>query len=284
MNHSSNEGSPRAAAAGNRARRVSARQVMTTRALLVITTFTAFSGFASLAEAQSQRSTRAEAHARRSGHRASTVSSRPARRSAPRRQVQPPSRLVAPGGLGSAANVRPGFYQQLNAPSHHRGHHGHAVPIYVYPAYYPEVFFPQTYHTPSHVYSEPAPAPEAPAAPPQIYIVTPPVVATPPVSVAPAPAPPVEPPSPQSTDPGEIRFSVLPPDARVYLDDDYLGTGAELAALDEAPLFPPGVHILEVTHPDYRPQRLVFGASDSKPAHVLIDLSIDKIGRRTRVR
>ena len=77
---------------------------------------------------------------------------------------------------------------------------------------------------------------------------------------------------------------MLPADARIYLDDDYLGTGAELAQLEEASLFSHGVHVLEVTHPDHRPQRLVFGVSDSDPAHVMIDLSIDRVGRRTRIK
>ena len=114
---------------------------------------------------------------------------------------------------------------------------------------------------------------------------TPPVIVPPAPAAPPAPAPvSAAPPAPRSTAPGEVRFSVLPADSRVYLDDDYLGTGAELAALEEAPLFPPGVHVLEVTHPDYRPQRLVFGVSDSDPAHVLIDLSVDRVGRRTRIK
>ena len=46
----------------------------------------------------------------------------------------------------------------------------------------------------------------------------------------------------------------------------------------------PGPWQLEVTHPDYRPQRLVFGVSDSDTKHILIDLSIDRISRRTRVK
>ena len=252
-----------------------------TRTLFVIATSMAVSWLASAAEAQ--RSHRAGSHSQSDGHQASAISSRPAPRpSAPRQPARPPrSRLVPPGGLGSAANVRPGFYQRLNAPRHYRrgGHrygHGHVQPVYIYPTYYPETFYP-----PAPVYSEPEPPP-APA-PPPVYIVTPPVIASPPVDPPPAPAPP-PPPAPRSTAPGEVRFSVLPADSRVYLDDDYLGTGAELAALEEAALFPPGVHVLEVTHPDYRPQRLVFGVSDTDPAHVLIDLSIDRVGRRTRVK
>ena len=246
--------------------------------LLVIATSVAVSWLATAIEAQSHRGNRAGAQAHRGGHRASAISTRPAPR--PRQQAQRPrSTPIRPGGFGSAANVRPGFYEQFNSPHQGKGHHAPVVPVYIYPTYFPETHYPADLG-----FSEPAPR-EAPApAPPQIYVVTPPVIAPPPAPVAPAPAPPAAPPAPRSTAPGEIKFSVLPADAKVYLDDDYLGTGGELAAFDEASLFPPGVHVLEVTHPDHRPQRLVFGVSDSDPAHVLIDLSIDRVGRRTRVK
>ncbi len=245
-----------------------------TLTLLAIATSMTASWLVAVAEAQAQRNNRVQGRSQRGGQITAT-SSRPAARP----QVRRPR-----VGLG-AANVRPEFYRQLDAPRHQRGHgggHSHAVPVpvYVYPTYLPETFYP-----PASTYREPEPR-EIPApAPvqPVIYVVTPPVVTAPP-SAPPAPAPPAAPPKPRSTDPGEVKFSVLPADARVYLDDDFLGTGAELAALEQASMFPPGVHVLEVTHPDYRSQRLVFGVSDSDPAHVLIDLSIDRAGRRTRVK
>ncbi len=247
-----------------------------TQTLLVIATSMAVSWLASAAEAQSQRGHRAEGRSQRGGHQMSTTSSRPATRPSPPRQA-PRSRLVSPGGL-SAANVRPGFYSRFDAPRQHRGRgHRRAAPVYVYPTFLPQTFYPS-----APTFSEPAPR-EAPAAQPQIYVVTPPVVVAPPAP-APVPAVPAAPPTPRSTEPGEVKFSVLPADARVYLDDDFLGTGDELAALEETPLFSPGVHVLEVTHPDYRPQRLVFGVRDTDPAHVMIDLSIDRIGRRTRIK
>ncbi len=257
-----------------------------TRTLLVIATSMVVSWFASVAGAQSHRGNRA-GRSSQGGHQASAISSRPAPRPSPRRQApQSRSRVVPPGGLGSAANVRPGFYQQLNAPrhrgghrgGHHGGHQNQPAPVYVYPTYFPETYYPS-----APAYSEPAPQAAPAPVQPQIYVVTPPVIA-PPVHVTPVPAAPAAPPAPRSTEPGEVKFSVRPADAEVYLDDDYLGTGAELAALEEVARFPPGVHVLEVTHPDHRPQRLVFGVSDSDPAHVMIDLSIDRVGRRTRVK
>ena len=228
----------------------------------------------------------AQPHRGGSGHRgaagaagAQAISHRPA----PRHRARAPVRQPSPG-FGSAANVRPGFYQQLSAPrTHHHSHGGAAiVPVYVYlEPYATQPFYPETIPADSRQIPAPAPAP-APA-PQPIYIVAPPAAAPP----TPAPAPAVEappPPAPRSTEPGEVRFSIRPADAEVYLDDDYLGTGAELAALAQSRLYAPGVHVLEVTHPDHRPQRLVFGVSSDDSTHVLIDLSIDRVGRRSRIR
>ena len=85
-----------------------------TQTLLVIATSIVVSWLASVAEAQSHRGARAGIQrggtsAPHRGHRASARSTRPA----PRQQVQQPrspsrGSLVKPGGLGSAANVRPG--------------------------------------------------------------------------------------------------------------------------------------------------------------------------------
>lgn len=238
--------------------------------------------FALCAEAQSHRGARAGAGGRvaAGGHRAQAIS-----RPAPRRQARAPvQRRRSPSpGFGSAANVRPGFYRQLDAPrSRHRPRHGTAVaPVYVYlEPVYTEPFYPEAQGVDPRQIPAPAPAP----APQPIYIVAPPAAAAAPPP-APEPAlPPPPPPAPRSTEPGEVRFSIQPADAEVYLDDDYLGTGAQLAALVEAELYAPGVHVLEVTHPDYRPQRLVFGVSGKDPAHVLIDLSIDRVGRRSRIK
>ena len=222
----------------------------------------------------------ARGHRSAPGFQARATAHRPARRSAARPARQPRS-IVPPGGLGSAANARPGFYQRLSAPLVHHGGAGIVpVPVYVY--------------SEPLIYTEPIPISprEIPASAPQpIYIVTPPaavpapVPQTPPYQAAPAPvAEPAPAPKPRSTEPGEVQFSVLPTDAKIYLDDDYLGTGAELAALEDAQPFAPGVHVLEVTHPDYRPQRVVFGVSSNDATHVLVDLAVDRVGRRSRIK
>ncbi len=183
-------------------------------------------------------------------------------------------RLVSP--LGSAANVRPGFYNhQLSAP-----HPGHSAPIYV----------PQVIYVETPVYSPPAPVLEPPLPAPQpIYVVSPPPAPQPSPRRAAPPDPvatprPVSPPAPKPTGPGQVRFSIEPPDAEVYLDDDYLGTGADLAIREEALVLSPKVYVLEVSHPDHRPQRLVFGINSEDPKEVLIDLTADRVGRRSRVR
>lgn len=239
--------------------------------LLLLATAFVFQGLSLRVEAQSHRG-RAISHRPAAGsqHRAHATSQRAPHQHSARR---------APSGFGSAANVRPGFYQRLSAPHHHGGPlHGapthHAAPIYVY-------LEPPVYSEPPLVDPRSIPAP----APQPIYVVAPPAPAPvpQPAPVAPAPVPEPEP-TPRSTEPGKLLFTVQPATAKVYLDDDYLGTGAEMAALGDGQMFPPGVHVLEVTHPDYRPQRLVFGVDSEEPTHVLIDLAADRVGRRSRIK
>ena len=229
----------------------------------------------------------AQAHggqARTMSHRPATgsqqaraTSHRPAPRPAAPRPALNPRRVLRPG-FGSAANVRRGFYKQLDAPVTHHGGGVVPVPIYIYPQ-------PVAYSQPAPVSPREIPAP----APQPIYIVTPPPAPAPAQTVPPAPAPipaavPTPAPKPRSTEPGDVQFSVQPADAKIYLDDDYLGTGAELAEFGDGQPFPPGVHVLEVTHPDYRPQRLVFGVTSKDATHVLVDLAVDRVGRRSRIK
>ncbi len=191
--------------------------------------------------------------------------------------------LASPLGLGSAANAGPGFYQRLNVPP---GPHPGAIPVPVYVPYAvfiePPAFAasPQQVAAPPQQDAYPPPTP-APAPPPQIYVIQqpPPEVAplTPPPPAAPRPPAP-----PKSRDPAPVSFAVAPADASVYLDDDYLGNGEALA--QEAMLLRPGVHVLEVTHPDMRAQRLVFGVSSEEPLEVLIDLAAERAGQRSRIR
>ena len=249
--------------------------------LLLLATGVVLQGLALRAEAQ--------------GHRGHVISHRTATGAHHRAQATSQRPLVqrkihrTPAGFGSAANVRPGFYQQLSAPLHSVPQHG--VPLHHAPVHTVPVF---VYLDPP-VYSEPPPVDprSIPAAAPQpIYVVTPAANPAPqpaPVAPQPVPAPTPEPvpapePTPRSTEPGEVLFSVQPGTARIYLDDDYLGTGEEVAALGAGQMFPPGVHVLEVTHPDYRPQRLVFGVNSEEPTHVLIDLAADRVGRRSRIK
>ncbi len=253
--------------------------------LLFLCTAIVFQGLTVAAEAQGRGGkSRSISHGgAASPPQARAVSQRAAPRTAPRATPRParyPRRLVPPAGLGSAANVRPGFYQQLNAPRRHSGGGNvGVVPVYVYlqPAL------------------APAPVPAPAPAPQPIYIVSPSEAPAVPQPVAPqpaAPTPPVpapepvvaKPPTPRSTEPGAVEFSVHPADARVYLDDDYLGTGAEIATIENGHSFAPGVHVLEVTHPEYRPQRLVFGVQSEEQTHVVIDLATDRVGRRSRIK
>ncbi len=80
-----------------------------------------------------------------------------------------------------------------------------------------------------------------------------------------------------------MTFEITPPAAKVYLDDDLLGTGAELGGRP-ATILRPGVYVLEVTHPDHRFQRLVFGVRPAEPMEVVVDLTAERVGRRSRIR
>lgn len=81
----------------------------------------------------------------------------------------------------------------------------------------------------------------------------------------------------------EVAFSIRPADAEVYLEEDLLGTGAELANRETAMKLYPGVYVLEVSHPEHPPQRLVFGIG-AEPIEVAIDLTAERADRRSRIR
>jgi len=70
---------------------------------------------------------------------------------------------------------------------------------------------------------------------------------------------------------------------RVTLRARVEGTALELTSGDPFAL-PPGVYVLEVTHPDFQSQRLVFGVDAEDSVHVVVDLTTDRPNRRTRVR
>lgn len=235
--------------------------------------------------------------------------------SAPYQQAQPsiPRRLLPPAGLGSAANVPSGFYRQLNAPSPtHQGGGGVVAPnvVYVYP--YPSYDVapvgldnsssPSRSNNPNQPIYVTAPpnTPQAqpiyvtrddPAAtggrqnPQPVYIVDrpDPRAATPRRQAEPEPPPaPQKPPTPKKASP--VTFNIQPVDAVAYLDDDRLGSGESLAALLEGLVLDPGVHVLEITHPQFKTQRLVFGVSSGEPMEVIVDLAAATPQRRSRVR
>lgn len=133
-------------------------------------------------------------------------------------------------------------------------------------------------------YSEPEPPPPAPAPAPQIVVVQPPVMAPPPPAVAYDPPPPSPPPAePVSREPGELALAVRPADARVHINDLFVGTGESLDAKGEPLAMKPGVYVLEAEHPDLGSQRLIFAVTAAQTVYVVIDLTADRPGRRARV-
>ena len=94
----------------------------------------------------------------------------------------------------------------------------------------------------------------------------------------------LEPPRrPRPEVPQAVVFQVVPADATVLLDDEPLGSAAEV--MSRSPLIlDPGVYVLEVFHPDFPSQRLVFGVDGREGFTVAVDLGADKPHRRTRVK
>lgn len=233
----------------------------------------------------------------------SGVSNQRGSHGSPAPRQQPPSRLLPPAGLGSAANAPPGFYSRnLSVPEAGPAHHRGPAPAYVpypYPIY---VLPPELAVSPSQVIapsaqdvqriSAPRYAPPEggrrmtlpPASQPVIVIQQPAAAPRQPARTPPPPREPAPPPPPRSKEPAAVSFSIAPAEARVYLDDELLGTGTELNGSRQAMMLRPGVHVLEVEHPDYRLQRLVFGVQAEEPMEVAIDLTAERVGRRSRIR
>lgn len=205
-------------------------------------------------------------------------------------------RLIS--GLGSAANVSPGWYaRNLSQPVVEGGSLGH-LPYFqpLVPLHLSQIV----------VVQQPAPLiVEAP--PPQVVVVErdPPreerrLVPSRPERWESEPArdrwaneraaprraqPPPTPPAPRFEIPQRFTLRVAPADAMIYLDDERLGRGGEIVPLlEREPLhLEPGVHVLEVSHPDLPSQRLVFGIAD-EPVSITVDLAADRPSRRALVR
>lgn len=215
-----------------------------------------------------------------------------------------PRRLLPPAGaLTSPANSAAGSYRQLNVPPAASGTYGGTRAPQVF--YIPASVLPYTYsvgpagthqvqNIPVAGVQQQAPPPvvvvnQPPANPaPQVIFVNPSAspqqggVGVPgtPSNVPPSPAAPL-PAAPKPTEPVTVRISVTPADSSVYLDDDLLGSGTDLL---RGLSLKPGVHVLEVAHSEHRSQRVVFGVGSTDPLEVVVDLTTERVGRRSRVR
>lgn len=217
-------------------------------------------------EAQGQGARRSQQHrpAQRPSHQARPVQGP--------RYLQPSLSGIRPPGFGKfTPSTTP--TRHLHAPVVH-----HPQVVYVPLSTYTTPFV-QTPQPQQPVIVVQAPPPQ-PAPQPVVVQVAPPPAPTPPVVVE-RPAPPARPPEPR--EPGQIRFTVVPSDAVVYLNDDRVGTADELE--NAAPLVvDAGVHVLEISHPDWSAERLVFGVPSAGDLRVQVDLRETKASRRTRLR
>ncbi len=186
-------------------------------------------------------------------------------------QVKPLEEYAARPFAGNLSRSELGPFQQPVEPCDDCVGPGWVVPLN------PVVFLPSETRD-----QEPSPPPEpAPQQPPQVYIIQPPA---PPVREESAWQPPPRPePAPEPRSPVELRLTIQPAEAEVTLDDRGLGNGSDLNARSKPLILPPGVHVLEVEHPDYPPQRLIFGVGADSPIRAVIDLTAPRPGRRARI-
>lgn len=73
-------------------------------------------------------------------------------------------------------------------------------------------------------------------------------------------------------EPGRLQLRVVPPDASIYLDGRFLGTGEELARLHSSLLVDPGSHRLQIVRPGYESVEKEFVAVAGEPIELRLEL------------
>jgi hypothetical protein len=76
-----------------------------------------------------------------------------------------------------------------------------------------------------------------------------------------------------TTDPGRLHFSVDPPDASVYLDGRFLGTGQELARLRAGLMVNPGEHRLAILHPEFTSEEMTLSVEPGEDVDLAVTLA-----------
>jgi hypothetical protein len=69
-----------------------------------------------------------------------------------------------------------------------------------------------------------------------------------------------------------MRFSVLPEDAAIYVDDKYVGAGEDLNNSPRGLFTEPGAHSVVVTRPGFKTKTVQVDAKAGKPIDVVVDL------------
>jgi hypothetical protein len=77
-----------------------------------------------------------------------------------------------------------------------------------------------------------------------------------------------------ATKPGRarLRFSVVPEDAAIYVDDQYIGAGEDLNNSPRGMITDPGPHTVVVTRPGYKTKTVTVEAKAGQPVDVVVDL------------
>ena len=71
---------------------------------------------------------------------------------------------------------------------------------------------------------------------------------------------------------GRLRFEIQPADAAVYLDDEYIGTGRELAGLRRGVPADAGKHTVAVARPGFVTKTIEVGANPGAAIGVVVEL------------
>jgi hypothetical protein len=74
---------------------------------------------------------------------------------------------------------------------------------------------------------------------------------------------------------GRLQIEVLPADAVVYLDDEFLARGDELARLHGAIAVPVGVHLVQVVRPGYASKSIEIEVPTDEPIRLALELQAD---------
>lgn len=71
---------------------------------------------------------------------------------------------------------------------------------------------------------------------------------------------------------GRVVLDIIPPDAAVYLDGIFLGTGGEVTGLTSGLVVDPGEHLLEIIRPGYESREIEISVAEGERVDLAVEL------------